>query len=120
MPLARTNMRGWRLKSRLAVNGIQWRSSCSAVISMRVSCVACSLFELRAPLPAPSTEGGSDLLRGRAQSRHEFDRAHQRQARRGRLHRNRRDHFLARIAYRNCDAAHAEHVFLVVDRVTDT
>src|SRR6516225_7232161 len=110
MPLARTNMRGWLLKSRLAVNGIQWRSSFSRVISMWVS---------RLPMPVVSTECGSDLCRGRTQPRHEFNGAHERQARGRRLHRDRGNRVALPVANRDSDAGHAEHVFLVINRVPD-
>src|SRR5215469_17897638 len=105
MPLARTNIRGWRLKSRLGVNGIQWRSSFSSVISMAVSVV--------------SAECGSDLRRGRAQARHELNGAHQRQTRRRRLYGNRGDYIIVPVAHWNCNAGDTEYVLLVVDGITD-
>src|ERR1700751_2428293 len=120
MPLARTNMRGWRLKARFGVNGIQWRSIFSSVISMSIS--------VHLPPPAEavggavrvvSAESGPDLRGSRTQARDEFNGAHQRQASRRGLHRDRGDHVVVPVAHRYRDARHAEHVLLVVDRVAD-
>src|SRR5215831_16295857 len=119
MPLARTNIRGWRLKSRLGVNGIQWRSSFSSVISMAVSRASPLSGLPDGRVRVLSAECSSDLRRGGTQARHELDGTHQRQARRRRLYGDRGDHLIVAVAHRDCDAGDAEYVLLVVDRITD-
>src|SRR6266853_3045817 len=119
MPLARTNRRGSRLNSRLFVKGIQWRSRFSSVMSMSVSAQATASAGAGLWVMILSAESGPDLRRRRLQLRYELDGAHQRQPRGRSLHGDRSDDIPVPVAHRHRDAGNAEHVFLVVDRVTD-